>query len=156
RPMRTPSYRLHKPSGQAVVTLDGHDVYLGKYDTPESRTEYDRIVSEWLVNGRHLTPQRSEAGATGLSINEVMLAHLRPVEGYYAKDGRPSTQQHRIRQALRPVKKLYGYTLAKDFGPRALKAVREKLVAHGYVRRYVNQMVGCIKQMFKWGVAEEL
>src|SRR5262249_42641764 len=24
---RTPSYRLHKPSGQAVVTLDGRDIY---------------------------------------------------------------------------------------------------------------------------------
>ena len=24
-----PSYRLHKPSGQAVVTLNGRDHYLG-------------------------------------------------------------------------------------------------------------------------------
>ena len=52
RPMRTPSYRLHKPSGQAVVTLDGHDVYLGKHDTPQSRQEYDRLVAEWLANSR--------------------------------------------------------------------------------------------------------
>jgi hypothetical protein len=48
RPPRTPSYRLHKPSGQAVVTLGGRDVYLGKFETPESRAEYDRVVAEWL------------------------------------------------------------------------------------------------------------
>ena len=30
-PVRTPSYRLHKPSGQAVVTLDGRDHYLGPW-----------------------------------------------------------------------------------------------------------------------------
>jgi hypothetical protein len=38
------SYRLHKQSGQAIVTLrDGlgncHDVLLGEYGTPESRAE---------------------------------------------------------------------------------------------------------------------
>ena len=35
----TPSYRLHKPSGQAVVTLANRDYYLGRYETPESRAE---------------------------------------------------------------------------------------------------------------------
>jgi hypothetical protein len=44
--VRTPSYRLHKPSGQAVVTLDSRDFYLGKYGSPESRAEYDRLISE--------------------------------------------------------------------------------------------------------------
>jgi hypothetical protein len=28
-----PSYRRHKPSGQAVVTLNGKDIYLGTYST---------------------------------------------------------------------------------------------------------------------------
>jgi hypothetical protein len=28
---RAPSYRRHKPSGQAVVTLSGRDIYLGKW-----------------------------------------------------------------------------------------------------------------------------
>ena len=38
---RVPSYRHHKPTGQAVVTLNGHDVYLGKWETKDSRAEYD-------------------------------------------------------------------------------------------------------------------
>jgi hypothetical protein len=46
-----PTYRIHKPTGQAVVTVrtaDGarRDVYLGKSDSPESRTEYARVVAE--------------------------------------------------------------------------------------------------------------
>jgi hypothetical protein len=46
-----PSYRLHKPTGQAVVTVrttagERRDVYLGKYDSPESRREYSRIIAE--------------------------------------------------------------------------------------------------------------
>ena len=34
---RTPSYRRHKPSGQAVVTLNGKDYYLGKNGAKASR-----------------------------------------------------------------------------------------------------------------------
>jgi hypothetical protein len=51
-----PSYRHHKQSGQAIVTLpDGlggrHDVLLGKYGTPESRDEYARVIAEWEAAG---------------------------------------------------------------------------------------------------------
>ena len=54
---RVPSYRRHKVTGQAVVTLAGKDHYLGSYGTPESRENYQRLVSEWLATpwggGRH-------------------------------------------------------------------------------------------------------
>ena len=36
----TPSYRLHRPTNKAVVTLNGRDFYLGPYGSPESRAEY--------------------------------------------------------------------------------------------------------------------
>ena len=54
---RIPSYRRHKQSGQAVVTLpDGfgrrRDVLLGKYGSPESRQEYLRVLAQWEANGR--------------------------------------------------------------------------------------------------------
>jgi hypothetical protein len=51
RVKKVPSYRLHKQSGQAVVTLtDGlggrRDVLIGRHGTPESRTEYARVIAE--------------------------------------------------------------------------------------------------------------
>jgi hypothetical protein len=51
---RVPSYRLHKASGQAVVTLDGKDHYLGKHGTPESQAKYERLLALYLANGRAL------------------------------------------------------------------------------------------------------
>ena len=60
--IKAPSYRLHKPSGQAVVTIDGRDLYLGRHDTPASRAEYDRLIAEWLAGGRRL--HRRPPGAT--------------------------------------------------------------------------------------------
>ena len=53
--VRTHSYRHHKPSNQAVMTLDGRDFYLGRHGTPKSRAEYDRLLAEWLSNGRRLS-----------------------------------------------------------------------------------------------------
>jgi hypothetical protein len=70
---RTPSYRRHKPSGQAVVTLDGRDIYLGGYGTRESRTEFDRLLAEWLANGRRI-PSPASGSGTDLCVNELALA----------------------------------------------------------------------------------
>jgi integrase len=124
-----PTYRLHKQSGQAVVTLtDGlgtrRDVLLGKYDTGQSRAEYARVIGEWEASGRRLPAAASE----GLSVNELLLAYWQFAESYYRKNGEPTTQLERIRQALRPVRKLYGHTPAAAFGPKALKAVRERML----------------------------
>jgi integrase len=34
---QAPSYRLHRQSGQAIVTFNGRDVLLGAHGSPESR-----------------------------------------------------------------------------------------------------------------------
>lgn len=48
RKVRIPTYRLHRPSGQAVVILRGKDHYLGPYGSERSRGEYDRLVAEYV------------------------------------------------------------------------------------------------------------
>src|SRR5262249_27643374 len=104
RSSRTPSYRLHKPTGQAVVTLDANDHYLGRHGTPERREEYDRLIAAWLTNSRSL----SQAGSLseGPAVNEVILAYGRCVEVYYRrKDGTPTSEVNNIRQALRWVRR---------------------------------------------------
>lgn len=35
-----PKFGLHKASGQAVAYVNRRSIYLGKYDTPESRRRY--------------------------------------------------------------------------------------------------------------------
>jgi hypothetical protein len=53
-----PSLRRHKPSQQGVVTLNGHDHYLGPWPEgqrkppAEVQDAYDALIAEWLVNGR--------------------------------------------------------------------------------------------------------
>jgi hypothetical protein len=47
---RIPSYRLHKPTDQAVITINGKDFYLGRRDSPKSQAAYKRLIAEWLAN----------------------------------------------------------------------------------------------------------
>lgn len=153
--VRTPSYRLHKPTNQAVVTFDGRDIYLGRYGSPQSRSEYDRLVAEWLGNGRRLVAPTS-AGGSDLTINELLVAYLSFADGYYRKNGQPTKEPEDIRYAIRPLRKLHGHTLAREFGPLALKAIRKEYADSGLCRNEVNKRVGKIVRAFKWAVSEEL
>jgi integrase len=152
---RTPSYRNHKPSGQAVVTLDGRDIYLGRYGTDESRAEYDRMIAEWLTNGRRLPAPNSGTGSD-LTVNEMLLAYLRHVDRYYLKNGKPTVEPGNIRLAIRPLRQLHGHTTARDFGPLALKTVRQSMIDSGLCRSEINRRIGRLVRAFKWAVSEEI
>lgn len=151
----TPSYRLHRPTGQAVVTLNGHDHYLGRHGSPESRSAYDRLIAEWLANGRRPLAQ-ALGGESGVTVNEILLAYLRHADAYYVKDGRPTSESGIIRLALRPLRDLYGRTIASEFGPLKLKAVRQRMLDESLTRTGINQRIDRIKRAFKWAVSEEL
>ena len=47
---KLPVYRLHKPSGQARVRFCGREIYLGRFDSPESRQRYAELLSK-IVTG---------------------------------------------------------------------------------------------------------
>lgn len=149
---QTPQYRKHKASGQAFVELSGHRHYLGPYGTQGSRLEYDRLLSEWLQNGR----QALQVAAAEITLVELASRYLQHAETYYQKDGKPTREVANIRIVLRNLCELYGRTHAVDFGPLALKAHRERLVSLELSRVYVNKQVEHIKRMFKWAVSEEL
>ncbi len=78
---RPPSYRLHKASGQAVVTIDRKDGYLGVHGTPESRLRYERLISAWMQG--EPVPAREPELSNDITIAEVCIQYLRWAEGYY-------------------------------------------------------------------------
>lgn len=153
--IRIPSYCQHKTKDQAYVRLNGQFIYLGKFDSEESKAAYNRIIAEWLGRGR--VPSATGNSLDGPSVNEVLLAHWRHAENYYVNpDGSPSGELDNIRSAIRPLKEMYGDTPAADFGPVSLKAVRQSMIDSDLCRNVINQRVSCIKRVFKWVVSEEL
>jgi len=153
---RVPAYRLHKPSGQARVIIDGAHVYLGKHGSPESWEKYHRLVAERLGPRRALSRAQAITAVPGISMNELILAFWRHVRSYYVKNGRPTDEQAGIRSALRFVRRLYGSTPAREFGPMKLKAVRQAMMEADLSRGVINQYVGRVRRMFRWGVENEL
>jgi integrase len=146
-----PRYRKHRASGQAVVTLNGVDFYLGPHGTKASRQEYDRAVAEWLANGR-----QAPTPAAGLSVLELIDRFWTFAAQHYVKDGEPTGEIGALRAALKPVYDLYGPTPAANFGPLALEAVRGRMVAAGWSRGTVNRSVNRVRRLFRWGVSKQL
>ena len=49
--VKVPKYLKHKEN-YARVILNGREIHLGVYGSPESRAAYERAVAEWLQTGR--------------------------------------------------------------------------------------------------------
>ena len=147
-----PSYRLHKGSGQARVTLDGKTFYLGKFDMPSSHEKYNRIVGEWLANGRRL-PVEDSAPQT---VSMLCLAYLLHAKAFYVKNGKVTDEVASIKVAIKYLRRLYGSVLVEAFSPLGLEAIQCEMVKDGHSRRYLNKNISRIKRMFKWGVSKEM
>jgi integrase len=165
-----PSYRLHKQSGQAVVTLSDpsgrrKDVLLGKYGSAESRVEYARVLQEWEAQDRKLSPESGPH--SDLTVSEFVARFWHHAEIYYGEgEGKLTRELREFRMALRPLNFLHGAKLVLKIGPLALDSVRN-LMIRGYEhpeygpqeaisRGVINQRMGRIKRAFKWGVQMEL
>ncbi len=175
RSATVPSYRLHKPSGQAVVTVrdpsgDRRDVYLGEYNSPDSRREYARVIAEMSVsplaspcNSDIQTQNNTSSGVSWnpsrkrITIDQVILAFWRHAEDHYRRvDGTTTQELVEYKQSMGPLRALYGPTPAHEFGPLGLKAVRQKMIEAGLCRTTINNRIRRLKHVFKWAVAEEL
>jgi integrase len=146
-PNRIPAYTLHRASGQAVVRVDGRDVYLGKHGTAASKAAYDRTIAEWLARGRRLS-----ADPESITVAELVNAYRRHAEQYYQN----ADEACGIKLAMKPLLKLYARVAAFELGPLAIHAVQQEMIGLGWCRSFCNQQLGRIKRMFKWGARQEL
>jgi integrase len=144
-----PSYRRHKASGQAIVTLSYHDVYLGPYGSPESHDRYRAAVNDWIARGRR-PPLPADRPVT---VAEVVRRYEAFAAGYY---GKAAKELGHVSQIVRRIRETFGETPARDFGPLRLKAVRERFITDGWCRKYVNANVQRVVRIFRWAAENEL
>ena len=150
-----PKYRCYKPKNLGLVVINGRQHYLGKYGSPESLAEYNRLVQELLAVGPSL-PNGVET-KTSPTVNDVILAFWAHAERHYRKpDGSPSGEQENFRLAFRPLRSLYGHTPAADFGPAGLRSVRDAMVKSKLARTTTNARINRIRRAFKWAASTEL
>src|SRR5688500_2360381 len=92
-----PSYRLHKQSGQAIVTLSGKDHLLGTYGTAASKAEYKRVTAEWLAGGAAVNAK------VDITVVELIRDFLVHAKVYYRRpDGTVTSEPANFIDALGP------------------------------------------------------
>ncbi len=149
---KPPAYRLHKRTGQAVISLDGKDHYLGPHGFKASREAYDELISRWLANGRRLP----ETPTDPLAVSELLIRFYRHGRQRYGNRLTAGKRLSVVRSALGSVIRLFGSTRATEFGPKALMFVRGQYIEAGMARMTVNERVQVVRACFKWAVREEL
>jgi integrase len=150
---KVPQYRKHRATGQAIVTIASRDHYLGPYGTKASKIEYDKLICEWLAAGR---PVFAVPARDAISVKTILAKWWIHAQKFYRKHGRATGTAENFKPVIALVRSLYANTPATDFGPLALKALMVKMVDQGQSRRYVNDNVSRIKQIFRWAVSEQL
>ena len=152
KPRRTPSLRLHKLSQRGFVELEDRRIYLGAWGDPKTQTNYHRLIAEWTSAGYRLPVSKDE-----VCVVEVVSAYLDEYRVQYQdKNGDPSSTYAALRTALDDLLKLYGNIPAIDFGPKALRAVRQIWVDRGLAISTINAYAGHIKRTFKWAASNEM
>jgi len=169
RNTRPPSYRRRPGYTQALVTLTDavtgrrKDCWLGEYGTPASREAYHRTVAQWEARGRRMPLDdvvATQATAGTLSISQLVREYWGWAKTYYTRGHLAP-----MKVALRLLRQLYGSSPASEFGPAKLRLLREAMI-HGdreadpprrpWARKTINQRIGQIRHVFKWGTAQQL
>ena len=146
-----PKLCLHKASGQGYVYLNGGNVYLGRFDLSETKERYYRLLAEWHAGGRKLPVTKAE-----VTVVELCASFWKYAQEHYSPDGRPTDSVSRVKQALRPLRDLYGSMPAASFGPLALAAVRQIWIDKGLARTTINDYTSTLKGVFRWAASKQL
>lgn len=155
---RVPSYRHHKATGQARVTIEGRDHYLGKFGTAESRAKYQRLIVAFLAGMKVDADTHRPSPSTLLEypVGRLCGDFLDWAKREYRNaDGSETRSVENVRQALRALFELFADVDATEFGPRSLKLLREQLVGRSLARSTVNDRIAIVKRAFKWAVENE-
>jgi transposase len=88
--LRIPKYAKHK-SGQARVRFPPPigDIYLGEYDTPESRTKYDKLIADYLAGRPIEKPEPAKRGPRQDNNVPALCRHAATGRGYATVQARP-------------------------------------------------------------------
>lgn len=134
-----------------VAGAKPREVSLGRWGSPESRAKLRQLQEELDAT----VPL--EGGGLGLTVADLVAGFLKHAKTHYRHaDGRPTTELANYPASCRHALKRFGSTPARDFGPLALKQVRQDMIAAGWARKTVNQHVGRLKRIFKWAASEQM
>lgn len=157
---RAPKYAYHKASGQAVVRINGKLVYLGPFESKESKDRYKQAVTKWADDQDRQTAAvavvAKSAPESSTTLVELLAEYLDHAETFYVKNDKPTSMVPIIRRMLRLWREMFGAVLVRDIRPSHLKQLQARMVKEGQSRSYINKLTTYSKAMFRWAVENDL
>lgn len=162
-----PSYRMHKGTGQAVVTVvEGgkrRDVYLGVYGSDDSHRRYANVVAGRPIDApaQPLDPYwapipKKPPMPPVLTLREVWERYLVHARTYYkTPSGDPGREVENLTHAMREVLRLHGSKDVNAVGRAELREARDAMVKAGLSRGVINSRVAKVVRVLKWAANEE-
>lgn len=144
--MRTPKYCRHKATGQGYARVAGKCVYLGPWNTEDSKERYRRLLIE-LLEGGGKRPQRPASPAT---VREAVDGYLAAMRAEWGEGEKGDRHLVRLRHALDVVTGLFGSTPLAGFGVGQLETVRGEMVRRDWSRKHVNEQVNVVRRCWRW------
>lgn len=159
---RPPKYlrqlEKNRPVDRAYTFVKGKKVGLGPYGSPENLAKFQAILdgsSSMQVNDGNAGSDSDQHHEP--TITELMAAYLEHAERYYRRhNGTPGREYELIVHVCRYLRRQAGSKPAKDYRPRMLKSVRQKMVDAGLSRKYINKQIDRVRRMFRWAAGEEM
>ncbi len=148
---RIPAYCVHKGRNLAYITVNGREHYLGRAHSPESHARYREALSALAagLEPASLPAPRPNAFTVGELAERWYLAMREQF-------GKTHQKAYEAAHAATELNRQHASAKVSEFGPRAFKAIRDRLVQEGRSRQFVNRRMNSIRRCFRWGVAEEL
>lgn len=152
----------HLRPPQAVRPRSAHlDRYRGRrherllpglYSSEESLAAKARLELELATS-----PTRNVVESSDITVAEVIAAYMAFAARYYVDvEGKPTKELENMEVVTKPVRELYADTLAAEFDPKALTAVRQHMIGLGWCRTLINHNIDRIRRAMKWAASEEL
>ena len=110
------------------------------------------LLNHDISNGRRDSDNHNYGNA--ILIADLVRTYERFAAEYYRNDGVPT--QPGIKVALRYLRQTFGHVAAMNFGPKALKVIRARMIDDDLSRRYINDNIDRIRRCFRWATEEEL
>ena len=144
-----------KSDGQAYVTIQEKRIYLGRFGSEEALKAYNAVVAEY-ASVKTISAFRTSMVTT---VDDLFLSY----SDFLKKEEIKGSKIDNMKIVIRMVSPLYGDIAVDDFRSIALKTIQDILVkttikrsGETLSRRYVNDIVSFIVQIFKWGVSMEM
>jgi integrase len=159
--MKLPALGKKSANGKtyAIVTLRDSATqkrrvfHLGDHGSPQAAAAYDRLIAEWIDNGRRHPDNQAKKSPTdrGPTVAELL---VRFVEAELPRFG--YSERNKYETLIRLLRPLYGLDAIQDFGPNKARAARQVMIDRNWGRAYINAQLGRLKSIWKWGASVEL